>query len=92
MGTYTPLGLKKQNSYSAYHHHQDQKRPHHKTITHPHGPPPELPQPDCHLLSGSEGLIWPQLPHFNHEYIPVIEHLLYDQCYQYVHTAKDKEI
>ena len=61
------------------HHHRGQNRLHHKTITHPHAPPPEMPEPNNHFLCGSEGLIGPPLPCVDHKHILVVEHLLYDR-------------
>ena len=57
-----------------------------------HRAPPEPPESNYKLLSGSEGLIGPPLPHLNHKDVPVIELLLYNWCNQYQCTAKDKEI
>ena len=51
-------------------------------------PPPEPPQKYYHLLGGSEGLIQPPLPRVDHEKVPVVELLLYDQCYMNKGTAK----
>ena len=60
-----------------HHHHQGQNRPHQKAITHQQGPP-EPPQPNYELLSGSEGLIGPLLPRLNRKDVPIVELLLYD--------------
>ena len=66
------------DNQAHHHHHRGQNRPHHKTITYPHGTPPRAAV-TTHFFGGSEGLIGPPLPCLNHEYIPVIEQLLYDQ-------------
>ena len=50
--------------------------------------PLEPPQKDDHLLSGSEGLIQPPLPHVDREKVLVTELLLYDQCNMNEGTAK----
>ena len=87
---YTPWGLKIQNNYQTHHHHHRcQNRPHRKTFTHPQGPP-EPPNPDSELLGGSEGLIGPPLPRLQTKEVPAVEHLLYGQQNQYVHTANRK--
>ena len=79
-GTYTPWGLKNKMFNQAHlQHHLGQNRPHQKTITHPQGPPPELPQPYAILLHGSEGLVRPPLPSLYAENVPVVELLLYDR-------------
>ena len=56
------FGPEKQDGKSAYHHHQGQNRPHHKTITYPHGPPPASPQEYAKFLCGGEGIVWPPFP------------------------------
>ena len=78
---YTPWGLKNKTFNQAHHHHHlGQNRPHQKTITYPQGPP-EPAEPHAILLCGSEGLIRPPLPGLYGENVPVVELLLYNQCY-----------
>ena len=89
MGTYMPLDLKSKTFNQAHLHHTlGQNRPHQKTITHPQAPPMNPPQPDYVFFCGSEGLIRPPLPGLYTKDVPVIELLLYDQCYMSERTEK----
>ena len=76
-----PSGLKSKMFNQAHlHHHLGQNRPHQKTITHPHGPPPpKAPEPDDIFLGGSEGLIGPPLPHLDGKVVPAKELFLFGQ-------------
>ena len=72
------FGPEKQNINQAHlHHHLGQNRPHQKTITHPQGPPPELPQPHTVFFGRSEGLIGPPLPRLHGKVVPAEECLLF---------------
>ena len=62
-------------------------RPHQKTITYPHGDPPEVLQKDAELFCGGEGVIDPPLPHGDCEKILVKELLLLDWSIKN-HSAK----
>ena len=71
-------GLKSKTFNQAQlHHHLGQNRLHQKTITHPHGPPPKVPEPYGIFLGGSEGLVGPPLPYLHGEAVPAKELLLF---------------
>ena len=86
-----PSGLKKQDGYTAchHHHHQGQNRPHQKTITHPHTTPRvflKIPP----VFGWGEGVIHSPLPHHKSKQIELKELLLFEHQEMNQGTKKKK--